>query len=91
MKRKFTITTTLLTIILLLSQCSKPIVVQKQKPLPPGQAKKVAGKQSAKEFAPGQQKKANASSQKSVPPGQQKKATAGSEKPVPPGQAKKKQ
>jgi len=27
------------------------------KPLPPGQAKKVTGSQSAKEYAPGQQKK----------------------------------
>jgi len=30
---------------------------KEDKPLPPGQAKKVTGSQSAKEYAPGQQKK----------------------------------
>lgn len=35
-------------------QQSKP---DKAKPMPPGQAKKAAGSQSAKSFAPGQQKK----------------------------------
>ncbi|MDJ1501370.1 hypothetical protein [Xanthocytophaga agilis] len=35
-------------------QQSKPA---KAKPMPPGQAKKAAGSQSAKSFAPGQQKK----------------------------------
>jgi hypothetical protein len=35
---------------------TKP-VNSSRKPLPPGQAKKVDGSQSAKEYAPGQQKK----------------------------------
>ena len=36
--------------------CTRRVYVVKR-PLPPGQAKKVAGQQSAKAFAPGQQKK----------------------------------
>jgi len=36
--------------------CTRNVYIVK-KPLPPGQAKKVAGTQSAKPFAPGQQKK----------------------------------
>ena len=44
------------------------------KPLPPGQAKKVTGSQSAKEYAPGQVKKETGSqSAKESAPGQQKK------------------
>jgi hypothetical protein len=48
-------------VILILSACSTKIAVKGSpaKPLPPGQAKKVAGTQSAKPFAPGQQKKKN--------------------------------
>ena len=40
--------------------CTRRIVVVKNTPghrLPPGQAKKIAGSQSAKPYAPGQQKK----------------------------------
>lgn len=48
-------------VIFLSSACSHAVVVKgnSSKPLPPGQAKKVAGSQSAKPFAPGQQKKKN--------------------------------
>ena len=42
-------------------------------PLPPGQAKKVTGAQSAKEYAPGQTKKETGSSASKEAPGQQKK------------------
>jgi hypothetical protein len=67
----------LILVAIMVSACSKPIVVNKPKPLPPGQAKKVTGSQSAKEYAPGQQKK-NTTGQKAAPaqktaPGQQKK------------------
>ena len=43
------------------------------KPLPPGQAKKVTGSQSAKEYAPGQAKKETGSQSAKEAPGQQKK------------------
>jgi hypothetical protein len=51
----------LLTFVLaisILSACSTTIAVKgnSPKPLPPGQAKKVTGSQSAKPYAPGQQK-----------------------------------
>lgn len=35
----------------------RKVVVVDSKPLPPGQAKKITGAQSAKEYAPGQRKK----------------------------------
>lgn len=64
------------------------------KTVPPGQAKKMTGSQSAKEYAPGQQKKTTTGSQsttKSVPPGQAKKADGNqSAKEEAPGQQKKK-
>ena len=41
---------------MLLVSCTRNVYVIK-KPLPPGQAKKIAGTQSAKPFAPGQKKK----------------------------------
>ena len=47
-------------------------VFSKSKPLPPGQAKKIYGHQSAKAFAPGQQKK-KVSSSKSSHPSKKKK------------------
>lgn len=58
-----------LIIALTFSACSKKTVVLQPKSgtttksgsLPPGQAKKVSGSKSAKEYAPGQQKKASPS------------------------------
>jgi hypothetical protein len=44
------------------SACTRKVVVVKRTPaakLPPGQAKKVTGSQSARAYAPGQQKKRN--------------------------------
>ena len=44
------------------ASCTHKVVIVKRTPaksLPPGQAKKIAGTQSAKPFAPGQQKKKN--------------------------------
>jgi len=67
MKNKIATILVALVTVFLLSQCSSPMLAQK--PLPPGQAKKVAGQQSAKEFAPGQQKKGSTT----TPPGQAKK------------------
>jgi len=51
-----------LTLILLVgSSCHRRVVVVKNRPathrLPPGQAKKITGSQSARSYAPGQQKK----------------------------------
>lgn len=90
MKKKLTLSVVALTSLVLLSQCSSSTVLV-QKPLPPGQAKKVAGTQSAKPFAPGQQKKAaGEQSAKGFAPGQQSKSVADTQKSVPPGQAKKK-
>jgi len=43
-------------ITIFIASCTRNVYVVK-KPLPPGQAKKIAGTQSAKPFAPGQQKK----------------------------------
>jgi len=48
-----------LAVIILLviaTACSSTTIVHAPKPLPPGQAKKVTGIQSAKPYAPGQQK-----------------------------------
>ena len=51
----------LLFLFLLISifvvSCTRNVYIVKKRPLPPGQAKKVAGTQSAKPFAPGQRKK----------------------------------
>jgi uncharacterized protein YceK len=46
-----------LAIVLIFSSCTHVTVVQKPKNAPPGQVKKVTGSQSAKPYAPGQQKK----------------------------------
>jgi len=49
-------------ILLAGSACTRKVVVVKRAPvakMPPGQAKKVTGAQSAKAYAPGQQKKRN--------------------------------
>jgi hypothetical protein len=46
-----------LALVLILSSCTRVMVVQKPKAAPPGQVKKVTGSQSAKPYAPGQQKK----------------------------------
>ena len=61
MKRFFILS--LVSLALIASSCSKHtaiVVVPKNnssKSVPPGQAKKASGSQSAKQFAPGQQKK----------------------------------
>jgi hypothetical protein len=48
----------LLAMILVLNSCAQVLVVDsKPKKAPPGQIKKVTGSQSAKPYAPGQQKK----------------------------------
>ena len=49
----------LFVVILFFSTSCKTSVIVKgnSKPLPPGQAKKMTGSQSAKQYAPGQQKK----------------------------------
>lgn len=50
----------LLVLLLLLNSCAHVMVVnQKPKNAPPGQVKKMTGSQSAKPYAPGQQKKRN--------------------------------
>ncbi|WP_206022506.1 hypothetical protein [Pseudoflavitalea sp. G-6-1-2] len=62
MKSLIILSVSVLVMIVAGSSCStthshRRVVVVDSKPLPPGQAKKIAGAQSAKEFAPGQQKK----------------------------------
>jgi hypothetical protein len=48
----------LLTMVLFLNSCAPVLVVDSApKKAPPGQVKKVTGSQSAKQYAPGQQKK----------------------------------
>lgn len=47
----------LIAIICLSAAACTTTTVVSNKPLPPGQAKKITGSQSAKPFAPGQQKK----------------------------------
>lgn len=51
----------LLALVLIMSSCTRVLVVQKpgqvKKNAPPGQVKKVTGSQSAAPYAPGQQKK----------------------------------
>ena len=81
--------------IAVVAQSCKPATKTTKAPthLPPGQAKKITGSQSAKEYAPGQTKKTtpSQSSNKSVPPGQAKKADGKqSAKEEAPGQQKKK-
>jgi hypothetical protein len=50
----------LLVMIMILNSCAQLVVVDsKPKKAPPGQVKKVTGSQSAKPYAPGQQKKKN--------------------------------
>jgi hypothetical protein len=52
----------LISILLVGSACTRKVVVVKRAPaakMPPGQAKKVTGSQSARPYAPGQQKKRN--------------------------------
>lgn len=61
MKMNYLILMLILT-LLIGSACSRKVVVVKRTPvakMPPGQAKKVTGSQSAKPYAPGQQKKRN--------------------------------
>jgi len=57
------LTLSLVLILLGTASCTKHTVIvvapKNQKNVPPGQAKKAAGSQSAKQFAPGQQKKKN--------------------------------
>jgi len=47
----------LLPVVLIFTSCVVKVNSKSKTSLPPGQAKKVAGTQSAKPFAPGQQKK----------------------------------
>lgn len=52
--------TALFALLLLLNSCAHVMVVDnKPKKAPPGQVKKMTGSQSAKPYAPGQQKKRN--------------------------------
>lgn len=56
--------TVLALLVLVSSSCHRKVMIVKTTPvstkrLPPGQAKKVTGSQSAKAYAPGQQKKRN--------------------------------
>jgi len=46
----------LMLVALSLVSCTVKLTPKSPKPLPPGQAKKLAGSQSAKPYAPGQQK-----------------------------------
>jgi hypothetical protein len=59
MKKLANRVTWLFVVILFFSSACKTTVMVKNnpKPLPPGQMKKVTGSQSAKQYAPGQQKK----------------------------------
>ncbi|MBA4055259.1 MAG: hypothetical protein C0490_11140 [Marivirga sp.] len=47
----------LVVLLAIATACSSTTIVSSPKKLPPGQAKKVTGSQSAKPYAPGQQKK----------------------------------
>jgi len=50
----------LLAILLVLNSCARVLVLDSTpKKAPPGQVKKMTGSQSAKPYAPGQQKKKN--------------------------------
>ncbi|HEX5168173.1 MAG TPA: hypothetical protein VFW11_03305 [Cyclobacteriaceae bacterium] len=59
MKKLLNQATWLFVVVLFFSAACKSTVMVKNnpKPLPPGQMKKVTGSQSAKQYAPGQQKK----------------------------------
>ena len=58
MKKILSFITFFFVAILLLSSCMAPVIVKSPpKKVPPGQMKKATGSQSAKPYAPGQQKK----------------------------------
>jgi hypothetical protein len=58
MKRILSFTTIVFVAILLLTSCMGPMIVKSPpNKVPPGQMKKATGSQSAKPYAPGQQKK----------------------------------
>lgn len=58
MKKILSYSSMVLVAFLLLTSCAGPVVVHTSpKKVPPGQMKKVTGSQSAKSYAPGQQKK----------------------------------
>jgi len=58
MKRIFSFITVVFVAVLLLTSCMGPMIVKSPpKKVPPGQMKKATGSQSAKPYAPGQQKK----------------------------------
>jgi hypothetical protein len=58
MKRILSFTTVFFIAILLFTSCMGPVIVKSPpKKVPPGQMKKATGSQSAKSYAPGQQKK----------------------------------
>lgn len=73
MKKIKQITKAVLT-ALLLASCAVKVHSTSNKPMPPGQAKKVRGSKSAKHYAPGQVKKETGSkSAQPYAPGQKKK------------------
>jgi hypothetical protein len=58
MKTIFSFITAVVVTILLLTSCRGPVIVKSSPTkVPPGQMKKATGSQSAKSYAPGQQKK----------------------------------
>jgi hypothetical protein len=58
MKRILSFITVFFVAILLLTSCMGPMIAKSPpKKVPPGQVKKATGSQSAKPYAPGQQKK----------------------------------
>lgn len=60
MKRILSIIIVVFVAILLSTSCGGPVIVKSTpKKVPPGQMKKATGSQSAKSYAPGQQKKKN--------------------------------
>ena len=58
MKRILAYTTAVFIAAILFTSCMRPMIVKSPpQNVPPGQMKKVSGSQSAKPYAPGQQKK----------------------------------
>jgi uncharacterized protein YceK len=71
MKKIIVLIVLLIAVLFLMSNCSSHTVHAKstkapEKTLPPGQMKKLTGSQSAKQYAPGQQKKQTATVEKST-------------------------
>jgi len=69
MRKNFIQSLVLTVLVGIVSACStKTVVTHSNKPLPPGQQKKLAGSQSAKEFTPAQTKKAPTPATKTTTP-----------------------